>query len=308
MKVRVYEDTRAAIKAGQEPRTGYVYVDVDLATLTPEERDELAKTNQDGNVRDNFGITLNLSGLATPESVKEWLQEKFAERAKREADREAIYEEFVSRLLTESQEQFNERYFSTYNDNDQRALNDPRLESRVILWAEYQVALQAAKVAQEAEQERIKNEIEAEKVRVRAAREQQITDWVAEHGTINQQGRSVAGLLDRREILDAMHEQVFAPLNLTRYQKLTDYDIECEDECYEKECKYESYPPESMSAETWDSYCVIGEQVRRIYPDAELQIREHRGWCDNCDAEIIKLAVKVIIRQGVINFTQEFEL
>ncbi len=307
MKVRVYENEKAAIKAGQDPRTGYVYVDVDLATLILEEREELAKTGQNGNVN-NYGTTLYLAGLATPESVKEWLQEKIAERIKRETDREAIYEEFVSQLLTESQEQFNKRYFSTYNDNDQRALNDPCLESRVILRAEYQAALQAAKVAQEAETERVKAEIEAEKVRVRAAREQQITDWVAEHGTINQQGRFAAGLLDRQEILDSIHEQVFAPLNLTRYQKLTGYDIECEDECYEKECKFESYPPESVGASDWDSYCAIETRVHEVYSDAEIEIREHRGWCSNCDAEIIKLAVKVTIRQGVINFTQEFEL
>ncbi len=199
MKVRCYIDRAAAIRAGIDPPNSYVYADVDIAKLTPEQREELTLTGQDGNTETKYpaGNALMLNAaVATQETVALELDNRRAKRLTIEREKAVEVEELVQSWLAMSQPEFNEAWVGA-DEVRAEAYRDARLSERRAARVEYVRVKEEEKSARDRErvarEERAREE-RAEKYRHESAKwEADRAAWVAEHGSTRLQKALIAG-------------------------------------------------------------------------------------------------------------------
>lgn len=114
-----------------------------------------------------------------------------------------------------------------------------------------------------------------------AARKMVLHKWISQHGTDSQKKRWKQGLLPEKEALDAVREEIFAPLEgFTRYTRMKNADI-CECDCAEH-VDFLTDEMVSLSAEQYEQW----EEILNSLPkDGSAGLRRHHGMCPNCDCE-----------------------
>lgn len=147
----------------------------------------------------------------------------------------------------------------------------------------------------------------AEKEERKAA---QVAKWVAEKGTDNQKKRAALNLLPEKEILDAMRDEVFAPLaEFSRYGKLTRSDVPCW--CEDEDAPHAKFGAKDADSATAEQFSAM-EKISDLIPGATVTLRVHRGWCMECetpdgeDGNVERHSIKVAVTVGDFDFTREY--
>jgi len=141
-------------------------------------------------------------------------------------------------------------------------------------------------------------EAEAKRVRKQA----QIAAWVADHGTLSQQERLAAGLLDEAEVLDGIREQTFAPVSLPLYRKLVTEDVDHNEECGHYDVDYASDEAKDATEAEFDTLKVI----RAALPAATVTLRRHTATCNTCDRTATRAGILAVVTVGEFDLRREF--
>lgn len=322
-------DQKLAIAAGNN-QTGSYLIDVDVSSLPQPVLDVLAGNTQSYNstLQDKHGdyrIILSLPA-ATPEAVIEWAQHEAAKNAaaaeQQRIDIEAIIGRFSAMSVEEIAADWSDGYnrpVAKYPERDsamQDAIANPRIADKIIAARQMYKSAQeeksrvqaereaAAKQARElAEQARAEKRVERDKRRA-----SQISAWVSEHGTPNQQARHNRNMLPESEVLDAMRNEAFSALGeIPRYQRITDDEMraECGDE-YDSGCEYSANTITELTAEQFDLLTKIESSI----PRAVVEFREHVGYLvgrdEADDPDVRRISAHVTVNVGEFEFTREF--
>lgn len=139
-----------------------------------------------------------------------------------------------------------------------------------------QAALQAAEREKAEAEKGQKAEKDAAEAAKEAAKVKFIAAWISEHGTENQKGRAAEGLLNRKEIVDAIAASVFAPLfpafSVATYPPPAcphDDDYNQQNECEENECevKHRVDACDSLNADQYTQLVKIRDAASKLsYP------------------------------------------
>jgi hypothetical protein len=132
-------------------------------------------------------------------------------------------------------------------------------------------------------------------------RTDQITTWVQDHGSDNQQKRFSVGLLPEDEVVDALRAIAYAPLDaFDRYVRIKGADFcTCE---YDPDLNYSVEDAASATAEEFERM----EAIRALVPDAEITLRTHTGKCDSCEQTQTRNSIRVEIAVGEFSFSREY--
>lgn len=140
-----------------------------------------------------------------------------------------------------------------------------------------------------------------------ALKEEYVRQWVSEKGTPSQKDRMAANLLDHDEVVNDIRNEVFAPLNdFPRYEKLKSIDI-CTCDCQYSDvdhcdCEFNSITKESATEEEFD----LMQQIKKLMPDADLDLREHVGKSEQCDNTVKRTGILVTMKAGEFTFSREY--
>jgi len=153
------------------------------------------------------------------------------------------------------------------------------------------------------EMERIEKEKEQRRI-------YQLADWVGTHGTMSQKKRLIANLLPQDEILADMRKYAFSSLDVFgRYDRITKADVLDEvggEFDTEDDVDFSVEPATSATDEEFEALEKIGEIIRAVYPEAQVELLEHRGYTERSDQILARKAVKVTIPFGDFEFTREY--
>lgn len=333
LTVLVTVDTTAAILAGcSYPPTAPV--DVDLATLTPEEREELARLTSRGLDRTLYASTLdgtylshNPTCLPTAEGVVGLLREgllrrraQAEQRTQRQAQAEQAGREAAGRALALPVEQWVERdgaadlVITPYSAGTDRAsyLAVAGVAARL---NEAAALAEALTLQRRREAAAVEAQAEAEAAAALAATAAAISSWVADHGTANQKARHAAGLLPQAEVLAEMEEGAYAVLSdWPRYERIVSADLASGDEadCTEQgedghDMSCTSSTALSVDAPTWDA----AQRLQALLPDGnQVEVRVHHCTCDRreCHAGAVRYGLAVRLSYGQFRFRREYAL
>lgn len=152
--------------------------------------------------------------------------------------------------------------------------------------------------------------IEKEKEEKEQRRLLQLADWVDTHGTTSQKKRFKADLLPKDEILADMRKYAFASLEaLGRYRRLTKEEIleEVGGE-YDTvdDVEFNTVQASEATDQEFEALEVIGQLIRRAYPDAKVELLEHRGETEQSKQYFSRKAVKVTLPFGDFEFSREY--
>jgi hypothetical protein len=162
------------------------------------------------------------------------------------------------------------------------------------------------------ERDKKKAKEKAEKEALKIRRKAQIGAWVAKHGDENMKARYAEGFLADTEVIDAIRNQTFRPLDgFPRYEKLKASDV-CQG--YEEygfdEIRYHDvdFTVQKdnivLTAEEFDRL----QEIRAIAPKgAIVSPRNHVARCSDCDNTISRLSFRVEIKVGEFLFSREYQ-
>lgn len=328
MQIKVKLEQSDAIKLGRE-EYGNLEVGVDLSTLPQAERDWLAQSQEGvGRLDLNLCYEVPPPGYRrrqlfppTAEGVQDLLKmavqmaaeyrlyqdreiaKSKAEEAEQIRQGEQNLEAVIQHLLTLDDNGFIQEIAQPYltppggitTVRRERVIKDLRLVPQL---QRYNERLERVRV----EDEERKRQKLAEEERCTAAKERQLVDWVMQHGTDSQRKRFAANLLDMDEIVNAIRDEAFAPLNeFPQYEKLTVSDIEHEGYCEADSGYFEaedSYADEETFAKL--------ERMKSLLPQATITPRKHTGTCKNCEREITRNSLLVKLVVGEIHFSRDY--
>lgn len=142
--------------------------------------------------------------------------------------------------------------------------------------------------AERARQAEIAAAAQAEKERNATVLKLALHRWIERNGDVSQKARFKEGFLSEEEILTAVEEKIFEPLeDLERYRKIERVEA-CACGCYE-EVKLTCQIGSPLSEELYDRF---GE-IRALVPkDAQVEVREHSAKCPGCSCG-------AIVRHGI---------
>ena len=110
-------------------------------------------------------------------------------------------------------------------------------------------------------------------------RDAAISAAVAEWGTESQRARRGEGLLPDAEVLDMVRESLFGAIDVLRYGRLDEADVEHTDECAGPDVEFSAPNASSLDDR---QYATLG-RIRAAAPEgATVTPRVHRGHCDEC--------------------------
>ena len=133
-------------------------------------------------------------------------------------------------------------------------------------------------------------------------KKEQITAWVAKKGTESQKARLAKDLLPKKEIVDAIRDEAYRPLDkYKRYEKITTSDVcDCEydycDVVFDVKDKHEA---------TEDEFDLM-QEFKKLIPDATVTIREHEGEAEVCENSVTRIGIMVKVPVGAFNFSREY--
>lgn len=147
-----------------------------------------------------------------------------------------------------------------------------------------------------------------------AEQKQEIKAWIAEHGSVSMNEREAERLLPEKELLNAVREWLFEPLErFSRYVRLTKADALHDDDCWDKgPCAYITDDADELSADEFSRLGEIRKVAATLAEPAEVQAREHRVWCQRkggCPHVTMRRAVKVTVSwKGAYTLSREYAL
>jgi hypothetical protein len=157
--------------------------------------------------------------------------------------------------------------------------------------------------------------IETERLaKEKEAREQrqvlQLSDWVDTHGTPSQKKRFQANLLPKDEILADMRKYAFSALDaFGRYVRMTKEDVleEVGGE-YDTvdDVEFDTAPAAEATDPEFEALEEIGQLIRRAYPDAKVELLDHRGETEQSKQYFSRKSIRVVIPFGDFEFTREY--
>ena len=164
--------------------------------------------------------------------------------------------------------------------------------------------------------QRDKAEKEAASLREQDAQRRQITDWVAQHGTANQQRRYTAGLLPKDEVVAGMRDQAFAPLStLVRYERMKQSEVRAHVASHGYEIRDDAdveFDAEDCETATADEFDLM-KSIRGMAPGAELRLRNHVGQMARAVADdevdeprLQRKSLLVTLKVGAFSFSREY--
>jgi len=138
------------------------------------------------------------------------------------------------------------------------------------------------------------------------------TAFIKKHGTPEQLERFEAGVLPLHELNEMAEEVFFKSFDFPLYENIDDCDVtaECDAECYSS-IKFESIScssKASLDASQWATLKAIRAITVPEAQKTEIEIRRHRGYCEECDAEVFAYGVRVTVRWNTHIFQREFAL
>lgn len=160
----------------------------------------------------------------------------------------------------------------------------------------------------------------AEREAARAAEERrtaQLAEWVATHGTPNQQARHAAGLLPESEVVDAIRGEVFAPLaDEPRYEKITASEVRATCDDYSDDYPGDTVtfcvdPATDATAQEWDAMARVRDLTAVIGGSVTVRLDEHLGQWDCGDDshplhEITRRSLLVTVIVGELTLTRRY--
>lgn len=297
IRVEVYRDK--AIRAG-ENNYGEMEIEVDITKLTQEQREILARK-----------VVLELQGgIATEIAVIETLQALVEKEAAEKAEKEAEKIRLINYYLEMPQEEFNEK--TDWYIGPMVGKN-PLLDEKIAIRKKIVDAEENRKAAEVLER-RAADEarIIQRKARDQAASEArvaQIATWVETHGTENQKARYHAELLPESEVLDAIREKTFKSLQgFTLYKNMQANEV-CICDMYSYgpcDIEFDDYSAEEATAEEWDRMEEIRKIIQTEYPQARMELREHKGKSSRCQNVVIAKGIRVTVRIENLNLRREY--
>lgn len=335
MKVAINIDAKKALLSGSA-QTGLATIDLtddQVKQFTDTERTELslhASYYDHERRRGDFAIAQPGFASASFDELKNVLNE-LASARKNEAERKKQEEkQFIESIAARLQAWLDGDI--SYYGQQMRYLDDanrvkdshPALFEKVVAAraqrnAEYekeQSEHQAAEREKAEAEKRQKAEKDAAESAKEAAKVEFIAAWVAEYGSENQKGRAAEGLLDRKEIVDAIAASVFAPLfpafSVATYPPPAcphDDDYNQQNECEENECevKHRMDACDSLNADQYTQLVKIRDAASKLsYPTtatAVLLAAFHDCNHDDCHVAY-KAAAKVEAAVGPFTFVK----
>jgi hypothetical protein len=168
--------------------------------------------------------------------------------------------------------------------------------------------------AVQAEQDRL---LEERREQVKLEREQkeqrqltQLADWVDTHGTASQKKRLIANLLPQDEILADMRKYAFSALGaFGRFDRITTTEVLEEvggEYDTDDDVTFGVEPASKATDEEFEALEKIGEIIRKVYPQAKVDLLEHSGETERSELYFSRKSVKVTIPFGDFEFTREY--
>ena len=158
---------------------------------------------------------------------------------------------------------------------------------------------------------------EAEKEAEAEARVAVIAEWVEAHGTENQKARLADGLLPESEIVDAIRDEVFAPMDSMyaghygevggRYEKMKSSDVCTCESYYDEGTCHVVFSVEDATELTAEQYEVI-VAARKAMPKATIKARVHIGSGDECESVEKRYSLHVKVDYHGIPLSREYAL
>lgn len=125
-----------------------------------------------------------------------------------------------------------------------------------------------------------------------------ICDWIRDHGSESQQARALEGLLPEKELLGAVRDWLFAPLDgFARYERLDDGDARHAEGCYTgAPISYKTADADELTAAEFERLKALREVAKTLAEPAEVQAREHRVWCKRGECPDMTLRRSVLVK------------
>lgn len=166
-------------------------------------------------------------------------------------------------------------------------------------------------------------ENEAREKQEAVERKAAVQKWIDDHGSESMRDRAREGLLPEKELLDAVREQLFAPLDgFARYVRLTDADARHDRDCYAPDAtiKYRTEDADELTSNEYEVLKAIraasvevdevsGAEASSEWA-SEVQPREHRIMCDrsDCPGQTFRRSARVSIKWNGHTLTREYAL
>lgn len=331
MKAIIEVSKKSALLAGLDNEGDY-FVNFSPADLTEAQRIELSQSNENnGAYLVNKRVT-NISHLLTPvatadlDVMRMLLDERIKIRAEGEEKKRKYDQSYIDSnihkiaddndLVCVSMHR-NKIELTFYAGNafeKAKEINDTKAIKRMErIETELIPKLQAeldAKIAEEKEnKEAAKKMMEQEEKEKSERLNLQLSQWVAEKGTDNQKARFAEGFLPQKEIIDAIRNEAFAPLDgFPRYERITVEEVQetCSEDYYgdRHEVTFINSEKDKLTAQEFDRL----QEMRRLMPEATIYVREHEGVCrdDDCDGRLFRNSYHVTMKIGELNLTREY--
>jgi hypothetical protein len=140
-----------------------------------------------------------------------------------------------------------------------------------------------------------------------------IAAWVLAHGSESRQERHAAGLLDKKEVLGAMHEDAFARFaSFERYQKLEEHDTPCanDHDHDEHNVSFDVDTAKSLTDAEWVTFRSLRAEVGEAgtcEPREHTAICQYRSCTEPHDRSARRGALVTLV-VGPFSFTRAFAL
>lgn len=321
MKAKINVDQNTALQAGKDTY-GDIVIDFDPAELSPAQRAEIATCCLDNDkaydvsyVQDSLpGIYIDKIACADVTALISILDERIAKKSEAKANT-------IKFLKAKAIEDLAEYKKSTWSiggltwqlicehnllSEDKKKEVDNYLAQAAKVYAEKEKKRIAKEKAEQKTREEKRQADESESTRIANEKAEQISAWVAEHGTENQQKRKELDLLEDEEVINAIREEIFAPLaDYARYEKLRSADVcECED-------RYEGYC--DVDYDVYDCKATVEEfekmqEIQKLIPEAKITIKEHTGESEDCENTEKRKSLHVAIQAGAFTFSREYAI
>lgn len=138
----------------------------------------------------------------------------------------------------------------------------------------------------------------------RLKKKEQIVAWVAEKGTESQKARLAENLLPEKEIIDAIRDEAYRPLdNYERYEKIITSDV-CD--CEYDYCNVE-FDANNKHEATENEFDLM-QEFKKLMPGSTVTIREHKGESECCEKTVTRTGIMVKVTVRTFNFSREYAI
>lgn len=326
MKIVIEVGQKEAILAGENVY-GLKLVDLDVAKLTNEERQYLARQNTRKYGDEYYIYVAGYACRANEDEAIRVLKDKMQDEIKKAHAAKTVHEEKIKKILkegidgvldtnwsdtgvkrTDGNRLLENLYFVKKDVSDNR-LNTLYAQAEIEAKKRNKEIIEKKQAEIEIERKKIESE-KKENERKQTEKKEQIGKWVATNGTDNQKKRYELGLLPETEVIDAIRDEAYRLLDgFPRYEKMKASDV-CTCEYREDSCKveYTVEVAETATAEAFEKFEEILNVSKKIDEKAKCTMMVHIGESEKCEEHEERKSVKVEIAVGAFAFSREYAI